>query len=141
VVCGPSEFCDTSNDSCGKAAGLLRCQPAPTACDPTTVCGCDGKIYSGSCMANQAGVDVAGDGGCQAPTGTFACGSIFCSTATDYCYRFVEGFAAPSNTCKPLPAACTANGATPTCSCLSSEPVIAGSCAEVPGGLVINDHM
>ncbi|HEY8427119.1 MAG TPA: hypothetical protein VIL20_02045 [Sandaracinaceae bacterium] len=64
--CGPGEFCEITDGSCG----VGTCQPRPTVCpgDCPGVCGCDGVQYCNVCLAHRAGVDVAEGGGCAPPT-------------------------------------------------------------------------
>jgi hypothetical protein len=86
-------------------------------CDSTStpVCGCDGEIYDGYCLAAVVGADELGR--CTPREGTFACGSGFCDLATEYCIvaYFAETPDLPRHGCEALPAAC--NG-TASCDCL-----------------------
>ncbi len=59
--CGKGEYCAKEADDC---AGRGSCTPRPEVCLDmyAPVCGCDGKVYSNSCKAAAAGVNVASDG-------------------------------------------------------------------------------
>lgn len=143
TACGPDAFCDNPMDLCGKTSfvGPPQCKPRPSACDayaqPT--CGCDGHVYGNACEANLAGVDAASLGGCVPPAGTFACGAIFCSEASEYCYTFGEG-AVDTAECRPLPPACF-EGDGPSCACLADVPSVAPCQETDDGGLAIHDHI
>lgn len=59
------QFCRKEVGDCD---GVGVCSPRPEACLDVwiPVCGCDGNIYSNTCYANSAGVNVASEGACVA---------------------------------------------------------------------------
>jgi hypothetical protein len=61
--CGAAEFCDRPEGTC---EGEGVCQPRPPGCSESgpIVCGCDGATYPNECVAQQSGVDAAGDAWC-----------------------------------------------------------------------------
>lgn len=120
--CDANDYCDFSLDSCAATAdSTASCAVIPpgdcTAGGDSPVCGCDGQVYDNIICAQQGGTDVSFAGGCTPPAGTFACGHTFCDPSTSYC----DTREAPTAICMALPAACTANGATPTCDCLTNK--------------------
>jgi hypothetical protein len=68
-------------------------------------------IRSSVCETQMAGLDVAIDGRCRPPPGTFACGYTFCQLSSTYCKIGRTRFQPDQFTCEPLPGGC---GATPT---------------------------
>ncbi len=67
-TCKAGSFCDFSAAAaCGSGDMTGACKVKPGACteqaDP--VCGCDGKPYGNSCLANAAGTSVASKGACK----------------------------------------------------------------------------
>jgi hypothetical protein len=90
-------------------------------CPVTTpkVCGCNGVVYDGECEANGA-VDINDLGTCTPPSGTFACGHLFCMHGAEYCEKMVGGAVTNpgSYACHPLPAGC--NG-TASCACVTAS--------------------
>ncbi len=66
--CAPTEYCRHVGVSC---TGATQCVSRPTGTCPMStrpVCGCDGRDYANVCVAISAGVDVAFEGTCSAPT-------------------------------------------------------------------------
>jgi hypothetical protein len=133
--CGADRFCDHGDGSCGATKGT--CRPRPSACDLSLlpVCGCDGDVYSNACLATQAGVDLAADGACTPPVGSFACGPIYCNTSSELCeIRPAQNGEAATYACKLLSDECAA---APSCACLDTTTACDGVCADAGGGLVV----
>ena len=124
--CGQGEYCDFPDSLCGAGEPMGTCVAAPqTDCGPeSTVCGCDGQVYTaGGCAAALAGVDVGPAAACTAPEGTLACGQGFCDKATQYCRTLVEIGAdseecAAWTQCEALPAC---EGSPSLCACIETE--------------------
>jgi hypothetical protein len=86
------------------------------------VCTCTGTIAANDCVGYSEGTDVnAKEGACAPPTGSFACGNLFCEIGFQYCRRDLSDVAGLPDeySCKAVPASC---GKTPMCSCLANEP-------------------
>ena len=65
--CGAGSYCDFSAKAhCGIADQTGKCDDKPQFCPAVIlpVCGCDGKTYNNSCIANRAGASVASAGKC-----------------------------------------------------------------------------
>jgi len=60
VDCGADQFCNYPVGTCGAADAQGECQEIPDICptDWKPVVGCDGRLYSNSCVAAGAGVSV-----------------------------------------------------------------------------------
>jgi hypothetical protein len=126
--------CDWPDNGCGTSASNGMCQQRPQACTGVIdrVCGCDGQIYSNPCAAASAGADIDDQGSrCTPPSGTFRCGSRFCSQGTQFCERMFGGPVGVSGTytCRTLPPAC---GLPATCACLSATTC--GNCTMTASG-------
>jgi hypothetical protein len=66
--CPEGYLCDYKlADACGVNDAVGSCLAIPEACLPfeNEVCGCDGKTYTNSCIANAAGVSVQYTGVCK----------------------------------------------------------------------------
>jgi len=66
-LCGAGSYCDFSAKAhCGIADQTGKCDDKPQFCPAVIlpVCGCDGKTYNNSCLANRAGASVASAGKC-----------------------------------------------------------------------------
>jgi hypothetical protein len=135
-ACGPDEFCDFVEDSCGAADRVGVCTPKPMACDRIydPVCGCDGQVHDNGCIANSDGTDVSNAGGCaMPPAGTFACGPKFCLKLQQYCRQVNDDTGQPpSYSCVSLPQACT--GMNASCMCLANEPCADNECVQDAAG-------
>jgi len=117
--CAADEYCDYADDLCGNGAPGT-CQKRPQGCPflYAPVCACDGTIADNDCVAYSVkGVDLDSTGSCPAPSGTFACGTAYCTIGSEYCQRAVSdiGGWADSYVCKPLPSGCA------SCACLKNE--------------------
>ncbi|WP_428262324.1 hypothetical protein [Haliangium sp.] len=136
-ICDDQSYCDYNRNQCGADDDIGLCQPRPEICQPVQerVCGCDGTVYANECGAEQAGVDIANEGGCTPPAGTFACGSRFCLEAAEYCEIQRADVAGEPDTfaCKLMPSAC---GGTPSCACMTGEPCGA-DCSESGGNFTL----
>jgi hypothetical protein len=85
--CAAHERCDFPDDRCGMGE-MGTCQQLSEGClEGIPACGCDGIVYESSGCAEIAGSDLSAGGGCSAPSGTFACGPLFCVTPGGYCER------------------------------------------------------
>ena len=140
AVCGPTEYCDYGRNQCGANGEIGGCKPRPDGCPKSYIatCGCDGAVYGGSCDAASKGSDVSDLGGCVAPAGSFACGSIFCAKGQQYCQKTGSdiGGEPDSYICVSMPNACF-QGAPPTCTCLAGEPCGSLCEATADGDLII----
>ena len=119
MPCGSDEYCDYSDQLCGKSPYVGHCKTRPQGCSLNLqpACGCDGKVYGNACNAYAAGVDIS-NAGCPSPDpGLFSCGSGFCDKATQYCQKIGSdvGSIPDDYMCQPIPPVC--NG-TPSCDCL-----------------------
>ncbi len=67
LLCDEPMFCKFSDGRCGASEGFGECAQRPQLCTKIylPVCGCDGKTYSNTCVANSAGQSVAHDGACK----------------------------------------------------------------------------
>jgi hypothetical protein len=112
--CEDGLYCDyPDTEMCGAADGTGTCEPKPESCDKDCpgVCSCDGQFFCNSCLAAQAGIDVAaGDTSCFPPPGE-NCGGLaglVCGPA-EYCdWSDVSfcGFTDQLGTCQPRPEVC-----------------------------------
>lgn len=70
TACKTNSSCTDINQYCAKPAGKCvgkgMCSPLPEVCtlDYDPVCGCTGQTYNNSCVAAQAGINVAYKGEC-----------------------------------------------------------------------------
>jgi hypothetical protein len=64
--CDGGLFCDVAGH-CGDRGAVGICMHRPLRCKPIPleVCGCDGREYVNTCVANRFGVSVRTPGGCQ----------------------------------------------------------------------------
>jgi hypothetical protein len=85
------------------------------------VCSCDGTVQRQDCP-ELGRIDIAANGACTPPEGTFACGFTFCETGTSYCMKIDYASTHPgvvTFVCKQLPVSC---GGTDDCSCVVDDP-------------------
>lgn len=137
ATCKQDEYCDFPDDQCGSNDRPGVCRPRPGLCPPlyAPACGCDGQVHGSDCGAMSEGQDISALGGCQPPSGYFACGSVFCMEDAEYCQRTTADVAgtADAYACRALPAACSTR---PSCDCVASEPC-AADCNDVQGNLTL----
>ena len=91
IDCGPFEWCDFPNDTCGAANQQGTCKPRDASgydC-ATVACGCDGQSYQSACSAHSGGKDttatptcIKGNGGAGAPCAVDA----DCATGSKCCH-------------------------------------------------------
>lgn len=118
AACGAGEYCDFADNRCG-AGAMGTCAKRPDACPAIVgkpVCGCDKKVHAGECVTYVDGTDLDATGACTKQPGTFTCGYLLCSLATDYCRIEPHANGATSYACVALRCA-----GTPSCTCLASE--------------------
>jgi hypothetical protein len=120
AACPTGAFCAWSDERCGAGLvhGVCKSPVGGVTCVQRPACGCDGKVYSNPCEANSAGTDLAVDGTCTPPTGTFECGWSFCTLDTQYCAAQVGGAVGNPGTyaCTATPSSCAGSA---TCACLA----------------------
>jgi hypothetical protein len=131
LPCANGQYCKTPDFNCGTTPVAGACAPVPSNCPGggPAVCGCDGMTYPSTCAASAAGVDIAVNGSCGAPIGTFACGPLFCSVAGEVCKKtqnFVQAIGGISYACIPSTPACPTG-----CGC--------GACLPCPAGLTCHE--
>ena len=87
MPCAAGQYCKVPDFTCGGGNVPGACAPIPGACTPggPAVCGCDGLSHPSACDAASGGNDVSASGACTEPTGTFACGPLFCRIADQIC--------------------------------------------------------
>jgi len=100
------------------------------------VCSCDGNVYPNACASRSKGSDIAAEGNCVAPSGTTACGPLYCSSATEIC-RVTTRYGGPvpvkDYACLVPPPGCASG-----CNCNLCEPCPAGKlCPESCAGGVL----
>jgi len=62
--CSPSDFCRYEPGACG-GEGICTWRPEGCAAVMDPICGCDGRTYSNSCVADAHGVSIAYTGMCE----------------------------------------------------------------------------
>ncbi len=130
LPCASGQYCVSPDFACGTGGFAGHCVPVPSACDPSgpPVCGCDSKTYSNACQASQQAVDLSATASCPVIANHFACGPLFCNTASEVC-RKTPGSAAGlfDYACLALPPGCVTG-----CNCSLCPPCPAGKlCKDV----------
>lgn len=67
MPCADTEYCEFgAAANCGIADHTGTCVPKPKLCPAVVspVCGCDGRQYNNSCIANAAGIDASNSNAC-----------------------------------------------------------------------------
>jgi hypothetical protein len=140
LPCPLNQFCQVPDGTCGVDSTSGTCKPLPTNCPPggPPACACGGQVFPNSCAAAAAGLDVSA-GGCPAPAGTFACGSLFCNIADEICTKTAVATGIAYGCVAKLPNCAT--GCEPTCPSYCGCPLgkICGFCGvDTTGGAILN---
>ncbi|WP_437278786.1 hypothetical protein WME90_47555 [Sorangium sp. So ce375] len=120
--CAAGEYCHFADYQCGQGQAEGACTPVPIECGyvEKQVCSCDGTVQRQDCP--QLGrVDIAANGACTPPAGTFACGFTFCEIGKSYCKKVDYELTHPGVVtfgCQPLPVPC---GGADECSCVVDD--------------------
>jgi hypothetical protein len=117
-ACPTGEFCSRPAGSGCDPAVQGVCQTTPTVCPAVVepVCGCNGTTYDNACLADVAGVQIAGQGACQpqqacgGPSGTTCDTGEFCKKAVASCAPDAAGV------CTDTPLSCP-TALAPVCGC------------------------
>ena len=120
--CSSDKFCHYYDNACGAGQKKGVCSPRVQLCDKGLgpVCTCDGTIEPDACAAYANGTDLDVTGACAIPTGSFLCGTRFCTIGTQYCQVWLSdmmGFA-DSYSCQALPSGCQP---APDCACITAK--------------------
>lgn len=141
LPCGASAVCVAKDAACGTGPSWGRCEAKPSSCAPDSqACGCDGKVYASVCAAASAGVDRSATVGCASPAGKFACGPLFCTTATEVCRKvtdFAKAIAPTTWSCVAPPSGCTTGCSCDLCPACPSGKKCGEGCATQGGGRVL----
>ena len=118
-ACNSDKYCYYYDNECGGGQKKGLCSPRVQLCDKGLgpVCTCDGNIEPDACAAYAKGTDIDVRGTCATPSGSFNCGTRFCTIGAQYCHVNLSdtmGFA-DTYSCKALPSGCQP---TPDCTCL-----------------------
>lgn len=122
ATCADELFCDFPDDQCGHNGVSGICQAASIGAStevPSTICGCDGNIYTFWLAHEHEGVDAGALELCEPPDGKFFCGHDLCDDdGLTFCILpNVDCGQQPR--CETLPAVCTAADA--DCSCFGDD--------------------
>jgi hypothetical protein len=135
-TCAPGFVCYTGPPMCNWVLGDCT-RLTDSVCHERThpVCGCDGRIYSNSCDAYNAGTVLAPLENCPALEGHFPCGSEYCNPLLEYCQRTVFDQRVIGRGCNPLPPSCvpSAPESKPDCACWPAMPRQCTGCMVVDG--------
>ncbi len=85
--CGEGELCRFTDHYCGSGMTNGTCVAKPAHCGDAgikPVCGCDHKVYSSRCAAEDEGEDVSLQACSTTPPSAYQCGYRFCSSG-DFC--------------------------------------------------------
>jgi hypothetical protein len=123
--CDEGLFCNFPDDRCGQNGVSGVCtEPSMGASteSPTTICGCDGNIYSFWFVHEMAGYDAGSLELCEPPAGKVHCGGLLCDDdGMTFCsYPNIDCFDSEGATCQTLPAECV--GAS-DCGCFGQSAI------------------